>query len=273
VLEFETNFTNFKILGRDWAMLSKAVGTKSISQIKNFYYDYKKQSGKFRGGGKKGIKGESMGEIKIVEQSESLPCGRLAGSNNSANLEEVSKANLNGSIQDRLLFAHQGTKEQAVLDAERGLLNLANDSSSLLSQTLRRNDQMENSADATSRELIQHILNTQLQQQQIGQQQQIQLSQQPQSALHQLLSQQQHQIDHHQSIGQLSFEDTHRLLQHQQSQSHHQHLLSNLLPWLTASQLLQTQSRIQQVQATTALQQQESAPLSSVSERTDGMSS
>jgi hypothetical protein len=28
-------------------MLSKAVGTKSISQIKNYYYDYKKQSGKY----------------------------------------------------------------------------------------------------------------------------------------------------------------------------------------------------------------------------------
>jgi len=42
--------------GRDWAKLSQAVGTKSISQIKNFYYDFKKQlsSGKFRQGMEKG---------------------------------------------------------------------------------------------------------------------------------------------------------------------------------------------------------------------------
>ncbi|KAG7366829.1 Myb-like DNA-binding protein [Nitzschia inconspicua] len=38
--------------GRDWTMLANAVGTKSISQIKNFYYDYKKQTGK------QGLKGE-----------------------------------------------------------------------------------------------------------------------------------------------------------------------------------------------------------------------
>jgi hypothetical protein len=35
-----------ELQGRNWEVLSQAVGTKSISQIKNFYYDYKKQSGK-----------------------------------------------------------------------------------------------------------------------------------------------------------------------------------------------------------------------------------
>jgi hypothetical protein len=34
--------------GRNWALLSEAIGTKKISQIKNYYYDYKKQAG--RGG-------------------------------------------------------------------------------------------------------------------------------------------------------------------------------------------------------------------------------
>ena len=34
--------------GRDWNVLAQAIGTKSVSQIKNFYYDYKKQSGKLR---------------------------------------------------------------------------------------------------------------------------------------------------------------------------------------------------------------------------------
>lgn len=32
--------------GRNWSLLAEAVGTKSISQIKNFYYDYKKQAGR-----------------------------------------------------------------------------------------------------------------------------------------------------------------------------------------------------------------------------------
>ena len=32
--------------GRKWDMLAQAVGTKSIGQIKNFYYDYKKQAGR-----------------------------------------------------------------------------------------------------------------------------------------------------------------------------------------------------------------------------------
>ena len=61
------------------------------------------------------------------------------------------------------------------------------------------------------------------------------------------------------------------LLLQQQSQSRHQHVLSNLIPWLTASQLLQTQSRLQHAQAAAVLQQQETSQLSpSVSDMADG---
>ena len=34
--------------GKNWSMLSSAIGTKSIAQIKNFYYDQKKHSGRSR---------------------------------------------------------------------------------------------------------------------------------------------------------------------------------------------------------------------------------
>jgi hypothetical protein len=34
--------------GKNWAMLAEAVGTKTISQIKNYHYDYKKKAGKGR---------------------------------------------------------------------------------------------------------------------------------------------------------------------------------------------------------------------------------
>ena len=59
--------------GRDWAKLSEAVGTKSISQIKNFYYDFKKQlsSGKFRQGMEKG--NFKSGPGTVASSSEPSP--------------------------------------------------------------------------------------------------------------------------------------------------------------------------------------------------------
>jgi hypothetical protein len=148
------------------------------------------------------------------------------------------------------------------------MLNIVRETANLAAQ---RNEQMDAANESGNRELMQHLLNQQLQQQQqMGHQQQLQMNQQPQSALQQLLTQHRHQRDHHQALGQLSLEDTHRLLQHQQSQSHQQHVVSNLLPWLTASQLLQAQSRIQQAQAAAALHQQENTRLPSVSDIADG---
>jgi len=49
--------------GRNWAVLSKAVGTKTESQIKNFYYDFKKKSGKSCG------KSDKKGAGNRVESS------------------------------------------------------------------------------------------------------------------------------------------------------------------------------------------------------------
>jgi Myb-like DNA-binding domain len=53
--------------GRNWTMLSQAVGTKSISQIKNYYYDYKKQVGKGRIEKKISSKQEFEGSSSFVD--------------------------------------------------------------------------------------------------------------------------------------------------------------------------------------------------------------
>jgi hypothetical protein len=57
--------------GRNWSMLSQAVGTKTISQIKNYYYDIKKQ-GKLRTE-KKTIKGESKAKKRETELNTPPP--------------------------------------------------------------------------------------------------------------------------------------------------------------------------------------------------------
>lgn len=244
--------------GRDWARLSKAVGTKSISQIKNYYYDYKKQSGKYRGSGKKLtkdiiLKDKTSERLDDDSQDHDLKYDELAG---GTEVPGGQLAKGNGVLQHDV---SPGT--------EMEMLKIARETGNF---TAQRNEQIDTASEAGNRDLLQHLLNQQLQQQQLGHQQQLQLNQHPQTALQQLLTQHHHQRDHHQPLRQLSLEDTHRLLQHQQSQSHQQHVVSNLLPWLTASQLLQTQSRIQHAQAAAALHQQESAPLSSVSDIADG---
>jgi hypothetical protein len=239
------------------------VGTKSISQIKNFYYDYKKQSGKYRGGSGEKSSKELAPKAKPSEQLES----------DSQDLE-VKHDELSGGTRiegAQLSKVTEALQHDVSSDAEIEMLNIVRENANLAAQ---RNEQMDTANESGNRELMQHLLNQQLQQQQMGHQQQLQMNQQPQSALQQLLTQHRHQRDHHQGLGQLSLEDTHRLLQHQQSQSHQQHhqqhVASNLLPWLTASQLLQTQSRIQQAQAQAALHQQENTRFSSVSDINDG---
>ena len=58
--------------GRKWDLLAQAVGTKTIGQIKNFYYDYKKQSGR----GTKVKKNSSRSErLKAREGDESSTKG------------------------------------------------------------------------------------------------------------------------------------------------------------------------------------------------------
>lgn len=234
------------------------MGTKSISQIKNFYYDYKKQAGKHRVADKKSNK-----QMTSKQQKEDLSEDRNQDKDQEDQVHSlIDRDRGDGTFltQDengnREMAARQEYEEtNAMIDG-----NMAS----------RHHEQLEQVGDHGNAELIQHLLSQQLQQQQqqLGQQQ-LQLNQQPQSALQQLLSHH-HQRDHHPAMGQLSLEDAHRLLQHQ---SHsHQHVLSHLVPWLSASQLLQTQTRIQQAQAAATLQQQDNGQLSSVSDIADGKS-
>eukprot|EP00980_Cylindrotheca_fusiformis_P021490 scaffold8353_cov138-Cylindrotheca_fusiformis.AAC.21 len=142
--------------GRDWARLSKAVGTKSISQIKNYYYDYKKQSGKYRGGpGKK--------TSREFGQKDKTLGGPAEGSRNPE--VENDKLPVNRKAEEC-----QSSKEAADLrnemspDHELEKLEIARDNAHLAPN---RNDYVETSSEAGNRELLQHLLNQQLQQQQL----------------------------------------------------------------------------------------------------------
>ncbi|CAJ1953244.1 unnamed protein product [Cylindrotheca closterium] len=240
--------------GRNWGRLSDAVGTKSISQIKNFYYDYKKQAGKHRLVDKK-----SHQKVSSKLHKEDLPME----SSQEKDQEDHVHASIDRDRCETALLAQDGNGEIAMASQQN--LKETIDGNNIASMHHGKVDQVSEHGNA---ELIKHMLSQQFQQQQQQQlgHQQLQLNQQPQSALQQLLSQH-HQRDHHPALGQLSLEDAHRLLQHQ---SHsHQHVLSHLVPWLSASQLLQTQSRMQQAQAAAALQQQDSGQLSSASDIAD----
>eukprot|EP00526_Cylindrotheca_closterium_P001446 CAMPEP_0113639856 /NCGR_PEP_ID=MMETSP0017_2-20120614/20916_1 /TAXON_ID=2856 /ORGANISM="Cylindrotheca closterium" /LENGTH=1824 /DNA_ID=CAMNT_0000551105 /DNA_START=3755 /DNA_END=9229 /DNA_ORIENTATION=+ /assembly_acc=CAM_ASM_000147 len=246
--------------GRDWGRLSDAVGTKSISQIKNFYYDYKKQAGKHRVMDKKSNK-----QISLKQQKD-IPEDRYQGKDQE---DQVHASFERDRSEGTLLIQDENSDREVAARQELEETNAVIDGSNIAS---RHHEQVEQVGEHGNAELIKHLLSQQLQLQQQQQQQQqlghqqMQLNQQPQSALQQLLSQH-HQRDHHPALGQLTLDDAHRLLQHQ---SHsHPHVLSHLVPWLSASQLLQTQSRIQQAQAAAALQQQDNGQLSSVSDIAD----
>jgi Myb-like DNA-binding domain len=66
--------------GRNWSMLSQAIGTKSISQIKNFFYDYKKQVGRGRSDKKSGVNADSDDKTASREDENMTPTLDDAGS-------------------------------------------------------------------------------------------------------------------------------------------------------------------------------------------------
>uniref|UniRef100_A0A7S3KYP6 SANT domain-containing protein n=1 Tax=Amphora coffeiformis TaxID=265554 RepID=A0A7S3KYP6_9STRA len=72
--------------GRKWELLAQAVGTKTIGQIKNFYYDYKKQSGR----GTKVKKTSSRSErLKAREGDDSSTKGLPEEGSISATVDEA----------------------------------------------------------------------------------------------------------------------------------------------------------------------------------------
>jgi hypothetical protein len=319
--------------GRDWAMLSAAVGTKTISQIKNFYYDYKKQVGKHRSvSDKKSMKSDS--KLRASESEPTLdasledeedetpgqyvnpaetPSGQTSqGLSNEDEAKDVSERELREEPQ----WAQQEAAERRLsgnnpetgdfVNAARGPVPV----SSLSAGELGGNLPAEGQFVDANRELLQQLLHQQRHPHQLGQHQQ-----QQQSAIQKLLSQHQQQqmprdqvsaedafrllqqrqqqadqlsveevrrllqqqqqqqlqqadqltaeearrLRHHQQADQLSSEEARSLLQHH-SQSQHQQLLSNLFPWLSASQVLQAQRGLPQTLTSGALQHQEVNP-------------
>lgn len=113
--------------GKKWEMLSRALKTKSISQIKNFYYDYKKQSGK-----SKDKKDSKASKSKVEEASN----------------------------EDSEYHILEQAKREAAL-----LADSENSMSAALSLQLQL--AMENPADLANQELIQQLVAQQVQQNQM----------------------------------------------------------------------------------------------------------
>lgn len=259
-------------IGRNWAMLSKAVGTKSISQIKNFYYDYKKQSGKYRASDKKANKVDSSQKTLMIKELSDVVDGAVNKGDVSSDAPALTLSAIGHELASNSAD-HAGVRNLQLDGKEPGSLGsllesdkVGDEAGGKLPSVLPRGEVSDNfTSDSAehrgNRDLIQQLLSQQIQQQ-IGQQQQLQLGQKSQSALHQLLSQHHHQREQQQQ------DEARRLLQHQ-SHSHQQQVLSNMFPWVTASQLF----GLQQAQAAALQQQQqEGAPMSSVSDIVDGKS-
>ena len=227
--------------GRDWAMLSAAVGTKTISQIKNFYYDYKKQVGKHRSvSDKKSMKSDSKLRASESEPTfdasledeedetpgqyinlADIPSGQTSqGMSNEDEENHVSERELREESQwvqqeavERRLSSNKPETGDFV-NAARGPMSV----SSLSVGELGGNLSAEGQFVDANRELIQQLLNQQRRPHQLGQHQQ-----QQQAAIQKLMSQhqQQQQQQQQQQIprDQVSAEDAFRRLQQRQQQA------------------------------------------------------
>lgn len=277
-------------------MLSKAVGTKSISQIKNFYYDYKKQSGKHRiSSDKKSSRTEAPAKVKDAALSTTKSSSKEWDEGSGKDMPSSRQKAETPGVPGRNPYAHEVATTAVSTTVvpnrnEPSLSVLGATPSKTVNRTMvgsgansQRPQETRNAGSAGilesveskggipdfvsgGTEAIQQLLTRQMQQpQQARSHQSTQQPRQPQASLQQLLNQQQQQQHRHQHrvreqpTGPVSLDETRHLLQHP-SHSRHQQVLSNLLPWLTTSQLttsqiLQAQSRLQQAQAAAAMQE------------------
>lgn len=221
--------------GRNWLMLSQAVGTKSISQIKNYFYDYKKQVGRGRGD-KKSIKEDAMGkatrrEDDMVtpppEQSESLP--ETPGTVD-VSLKEPPSSFVNESPEQIYQSIHAQHPQHPTHEFQQ----------SLHSQHRQQNYHV-GSGDLHMANAMQPEMERSL----------------PHSGTSTPAAMNLWAQAHHHA--QLSEEAARRLLQHHHSQQHQQ-ILSNLLPWVNSGQLSHSAAsslQDQQLQSLLQLQQQQ----------------
>ncbi len=260
--------------GRDWAILSKAIRTKTISQIKNYYYDFKKQSGKpvksdKKGNANRSENASSKSKAKEDQSDETMTTDRSRSPVPGSELNQYTNSHPNSRSRTpppQLMSNAQAADVRALIEQQRhqDFLRLRQQE---LSEAIAR--EAENQANAgrnggspvpggADSIAIQQFLKQH--QQQHSQNQQLELLRQEQH-LHHQRQQQQH---HHPTQSAL-----HQFLarHHQREQSQHQSSLdqqtmSNMLrswPAPSASQLLQAQNHLHQAQYAAALQQEAGA--------------
>jgi hypothetical protein len=204
--------------GRQWNILADAVGTKTIGQIKNFYYDFKKQAGK-----SSKVKKAGIGTMR--NKNDPLARPSEEASMTAASLEETGTTGEDGA-------GNTLTHGDASLEPPSFASMTQQDTVSPLppSQTLTPHQALarQQLEMAAAPSLPDTITDQQLRGLSDQQLREIALAQQIQALQHEL------------SAGRTppapllepSLSDGTARLLHHHSQSHHQQILSNLLPWV-----------------------------------------
>jgi hypothetical protein len=214
--------------GRQWNVLADAVGTKTIGQIKNFYYDFKKQAGK-----SSKVKKTGSGTIRNKNDPSTRPTED--SSMTAASLEEAGTTG--EDAVDNTLAQSETSLEPptfASMTQQETISPLPPSHVLNQHQTLARH-QLEMAAAPS---LPDNITDQQLRGLSDQQLREIALAQQIQALQHELSSARTPSSAHPGGpLLEPSLSDgTARLLQHH-SQSHHQQILSNLLPWVGSHML------------------------------------
>jgi Myb-like DNA-binding domain len=236
--------------GRNWNMLAESVGTKSISQIKNYYYDFKKQAGKPRPD-KKPIKGDVVSKPKKREpETSSTPP--------PANRPE---SVLDTPLPEEAFQQDLASPSLSVPSLDHG------DYQSLQSQQFAQAQQVRHQQLAQSQAHVQQGQNQQypyrsddVYTSRSYQQTEAERSHTSTPDAMELWAHAQQQALLHQNQH-ISEDAARRLLQHH-SHTQHQQILSNLLPWVNSNQLSQGASQnewpdSQQLRQLLQLQQQQ----------------